>query len=77
MTTAAPPRSDPQSGRTPRPGGEPGTPRVASVAEDRAQEPTTAQVRSWARGQGIDVPPRGKLRAAIWDAYQAAHPRRP
>jgi hypothetical protein len=47
---------------------------MAPVAEDGPQEPTTAQVRSWARGQGIDVPARGKLRAAIWDVYQARPP---
>ncbi|PVE04335.1 TOTE conflict system archaeo-eukaryotic primase domain-containing protein [Streptomyces scopuliridis] len=74
FTTATPPRSEPQPDRTPHPGSERGTPHEAPVAEDGPQEPTTAQVRSWARSQGIDVPPRGKLRAAIWDAYQAAHP---
>jgi superfamily II DNA or RNA helicase len=35
---------------------------------------TAAQVRTWARGQGLDVPARGKLRAEVWDTYNAAHP---
>jgi superfamily II DNA or RNA helicase len=35
---------------------------------------TAAQVRAWARGQGLDVPARGKLRAELWDEYHAAHP---
>ncbi|MFI1578833.1 histone-like nucleoid-structuring protein Lsr2 [Embleya sp. NPDC020630] len=33
-----------------------------------------AQVRAWARAQGLDVPVRGRLRAAVWDAYRTAHP---
>lgn len=36
-------------------------------------EPTTADVRAWAREQGIDVPARGRLRPEIWDAFRAAH----
>lgn len=36
--------------------------------------PTTAQVRSWARANGHDVPERGRLRPEIHDAYRAAHP---
>ena len=35
---------------------------------------TAAQVRTWARGQGLDVPARGKLRAEVWDMYNAVHP---
>ncbi|WP_405535162.1 DEAD/DEAH box helicase [Streptomyces sp. NBC_00075] len=36
--------------------------------------PAVAEVRAWARGQGMDVPARGKLRQAIWDAWHTAHP---
>jgi ERCC4-type nuclease len=38
-----------------------------------APEPTTAEVRAWARTQGITVPDRGKLRPEIWDAWRTAH----
>ena len=34
-------------------------------------EPTTAQVRAWARANGIPVPDRGRLRPAIWAAFRA------
>ncbi|GAB3177975.1 TOTE conflict system archaeo-eukaryotic primase domain-containing protein [Streptomyces incanus] len=43
--------------------------RTASV-----QAPTVADVRAWARERGMDVPPRGRLRAEIWDAWHATHP---
>lgn len=36
--------------------------------------PAVAEVRAWARDQGMDVPSRGKLRQEIWDAWHAAHP---
>lgn len=35
-------------------------------------EPTTAEVRAWAREAGLDVPDRGRLRPEIWDAYRRA-----
>lgn len=35
-------------------------------------EPTTAEVRAWARAAGLDVPTRGRLRPEIWDAYRQA-----
>jgi hypothetical protein len=38
-----------------------------------APAPAAAEVRAWARGQGIPVPDRGKLRPGIWDAWRAAH----
>jgi hypothetical protein len=38
-------------------------------------EPTTKDVRAWARDEGIDVPDRGRLRPEIWAAYRAAHDR--
>jgi hypothetical protein len=39
-----------------------------------APGPATAEVRAWARAQGITVPSRGKLRPEIWDAWRTAHP---
>ena len=36
-------------------------------------EPTTRDVRAWARAEGIDVPDRGKLRPDIWALYRSAH----
>jgi ERCC4 domain len=38
-----------------------------------APRPATAEVRAWARGQGIPVPGRGRLRPEIWDAWRAAN----
>jgi hypothetical protein len=37
--------------------------------------PTTAEVRLWARANGIEVPDRGRLRPEIHDAYRAANAR--
>ncbi len=36
-----------------------------------AAEPTTADVRAWARGAGIDVPAGGRLRPEVWTAFRA------
>ncbi|MGP3950916.1 TOTE conflict system archaeo-eukaryotic primase domain-containing protein [Streptomyces sp. 7N604] len=36
--------------------------------------PPVAEVRRWAKDQGMDVPPRGRLRSDIWDAWNEAHP---
>jgi hypothetical protein len=38
-----------------------------------AAEPTTAEVRAWARSAGLTVPDRGRLRPEIWAAYRQAH----
>ncbi|MFC6010883.1 ERCC4 domain-containing protein [Nocardia lasii] len=38
-----------------------------------APEPSTAEVRAWARANSLAVPDRGKLRPEIWDAWRAAH----
>jgi len=63
------PATDPQNStrrmpaRTPRP-------RSAPVAD--GQEPSTAQVRAWAKSAGLDVPDRGRLRPDIWQAWRAA-----
>lgn len=39
-----------------------------------ASEPTTAEVRAWALRNGYDVPDRGKLRPAIWEAFREGRP---
>jgi hypothetical protein len=36
-------------------------------------EPSTAEVRAWARSQGLQVPKAGRLRPEIWTAYRTAH----
>ena len=36
-------------------------------------EPSTAEVRAWARAAGLTVPDRGKLRPDIWDAWRITH----
>lgn len=43
-------------------------------AEYRPQghEPSTAEVRAWARRNGLPVPEKGRLRPEVWDAYRAA-----
>jgi hypothetical protein len=48
--------------------------RVGVAPYDPAH-PTPAQVRRWARTEGLDVPDRGRLPRHVWDAYRAAHPR--
>ncbi len=37
-----------------------------------AAEPTVAEVRRWAITAGLAVPPRGRLRPEIWEAFRAA-----
>ncbi|MFE0645949.1 DEAD/DEAH box helicase family protein [Streptomyces sp. NPDC058877] len=39
-----------------------------------APTPPVAEVRRWAKDQGMDVPPQGRLRSDIWDAWHEAHP---
>ena len=34
---------------------------------------TPAEIREWARGQGMDVPERGRVSADVRAAYEAAH----
>jgi hypothetical protein len=36
-------------------------------------DPSTAQVRAWARTTGLTVPDRGRLRPEVWDAWREAH----
>ncbi len=38
-----------------------------------AAEPTSAEVRAWARDQGLAVAARGRVHPDIWTAYRAAH----
>ena len=37
-----------------------------------APAPSTAEVRAWARAQGLPVPDSGRLRPGIWDAWRSA-----
>jgi hypothetical protein len=50
---------------------------AAAVTTELAQapgtpEPSTAEVRAWARAAGLAVPGRGKLRPEVWAAWRAA-----
>lgn len=56
----------------PEPAPEPEPPVEPEQLEQPAAAPDTKAVRAWAREQGIDVPPRGKLPADVVEAYQAA-----
>ena len=38
-----------------------------------APEPSTAEVRTWARAAGLSVPDRGRLRPDIWQAWRDAN----
>ena len=53
------------------PAGEPGLDQAPA-----APEPSTAEVRAWARAWAFPVPDRGRLRPEIWDAWRAAAPER-
>ena len=44
---------------------------------DPQPEPSTAEIRSWARAQGIVVPERGRLGVEIRAQWNAGHQRRP
>jgi superfamily II DNA or RNA helicase len=51
----------------------------APVPDARQPRPVTgavsvAEVRAWAREHGMDVPPRGRLRAETWNAWHTTHP---
>jgi ERCC4 domain len=39
-----------------------------------APEPTSAELRAWARSAGLSVPDRGRLRPEVWQAWRDAHP---
>jgi len=51
-------------------GGDSATPPTSTPPA--APEPTTSEVRAWARAQGITVPDRGRLRPDIWQAWRDA-----
>jgi hypothetical protein len=36
-------------------------------------EPSTAEVRAWARQAGLPVPDRGRLQPTVWQAWREAH----
>ena len=46
---------------------------AAAPSEPIMTEPTTSEVRSWARAGGLSVPDRGRLRPEIWQAWHEAH----
>ncbi len=58
------------------PAGEPAAGEPGLDQAPAAPEPSTAEVRAWARAQGLPVPDRGRLRPEIWDAWRAAAPER-
>jgi len=64
--------------RPPQPGGSHHWPPQQRHGRARpapgAPEPSTAEVRVWARAAGLAVPGRGKLRPEGWDAWRAAQP---
>jgi len=45
----------------------------SALADVPAPPPTTAQVRRWARDNGIAVPDKGRLRPEVHEAWRAAH----
>ena len=49
-------------------------PRPAAAGGGAAAEgPPAAEIREWARSQGMDVPERGRVSADVRSAYDAAH----
>jgi hypothetical protein len=44
-----------------------------TAAAPDAPEPSTSEVRAWARAAGITVPDRGRLRPELWQAWRDAH----
>lgn len=45
-----------------------------SASGPASPEPTTKEVRAWARKAGIEVPDGGRLRPEVWRAWRDAHP---
>lgn len=43
------------------------------AAEAEGKQPTQAELRSWAREQGYEVPSRGRIPDHVTEAYRAAH----
>lgn len=48
-------------------------PRRARKAAAASGGPTPAEIREWARSQGMEVPDRGRVSADVRQAYDAAH----
>jgi hypothetical protein len=46
---------------------------VETATAPAAPEPTTAELRAWARAAGLAVPGRGRLRPEVWQAWREAH----
>jgi hypothetical protein len=46
---------------------------VETATAPAAPEPTTAELRAWARAAGLAVPGRGRLRPEVWQAWRGAH----
>lgn len=61
----------PGTGPLPPPTGRPLGRHTEGPADDG---PPAAVIRTWARGAGLDVPDRGRLRPEIKQAYAEAHP---
>jgi superfamily II DNA or RNA helicase len=55
------------------PGTEMADPAPAPAHPSKPTAVSAAEVRAWAKENGLDVPARGRLRPAIWDKYRAAH----
>lgn len=54
------------------PGGRSGASSSGGVVGPDVPEPTTAEVRAWAREEGLGVSDRGRLPPQIWEAWRAA-----
>ena len=55
------------------PGTEMADPAPAPAHPSKPAAVSAAEVRAWARKNGLDVPARGRLRPEIRDKYRAAH----
>ena len=53
---------------------QPSRPRKTADTSPRLRGYTLTDVREWARGQGLEVPARGKVPDEIIDKFIAAHP---
>ncbi|GGF44971.1 Lsr2 family protein [Marmoricola endophyticus] len=55
-----------------RPAGRRSATRKSAAAAPRSSSDATA-IREWARGNGFDVPERGRLPKEVKEAYESAH----
>lgn len=46
---------------------------ITELDQPAVSEPSTAEVRAWARSTGLPVPDRGRLRPEIWQAWRHAN----